>query len=133
MTGITQEIFLKRGVQLPFKRGAIDAASKPGDEVPDCKFIQGTMIEPGYYRAEIREGFAYLLGFAGIGVTLEWVEFPFQCPIDSRVKIRVSSDFPDIEPHCTTLNKRNHECPFIQAGCIGCRFDKEKLLAEKEQ
>lgn len=52
----------------------------------------------------------------------------FECPIDERVKISVSEDLSKETPHCTTLYKLNHECPFIKAGCIGCRFDKERIL-----
>lgn len=109
-----QEVFLKRGVYFP--GGPIGLEPQ---------------IKPGFYKAEIRDGFAYLEGVGRIGVTLDWVEFRFNCPIDKRVKLYLSGLFLEEVPHCTTT-KDNNLCPFIKAGCIGCRFDKEQILRANE-
>ena len=56
----------------------------------------------------------------------------FVCPVDNRVKLQVSAELALQVPHCTTLHKENHKCPYIKAGCIGCRFDKEQVLQQIE-
>ena len=103
-----QEVYLKRGVLFPPQSGRVD-------------------IMPGFYMAKIVDGFAYLVGSGGIGVTIEWVEIlpemvEFTCPVDKTLKIEVSRQLAKRTPHCTRLDKENRNCPFIKAGCTGCTF-----------
>lgn len=55
----------------------------------------------------------------------------FVCPIDERVKFQVSAELAIEVPHCMTVLE-NSKCPYIKAGCIGCRFDKEQILQQRE-